>query len=297
MSNLANLSLTSTVQTYVWNWQNQTYSLSYETWGTGQPVLLLPAFSTVSTRAEMKPLAEKLAPHFQVTALDWLGFGTSERPPVEYEATLYRSLLQDFAQAAFSGPVAVVAAGHASGYVLQVARDLETSPWSKIALVAPTWRGPLPTMGANEAIASSVRTLVRSPLVGQALYQANTTPSFLRLMYGRHVYLEQSRLTPEFIAQKRAITQQPGARFAPAAFVTGGLDPVKTREDFLDLAQSISVPFLAIIAEQAPGRSKAEMEALCALANVETHTLKGTLGLHEEYADDVADVVLPFLQR
>lgn len=116
-------------------------------------------------------------------------------------------------------------------------------------------------------------------------------------MYGRHVYVDQTRLTPEFIAQKRQITQQPGARFAPAAFVTGGLDAVRDREEFLNLAHSVSLPILVIVADQAPPKSKAEMKALAELPNVEAQSLPGTLGLYEEFAPDVAALILPFLTR
>ena len=75
-------------------------------------------------------------------------------------------------------------------------------------------------------------------------------------MYGRHVHVGQTRLTSEFITQKRQITQQPGARFAPAAFVTGGLDPVRDRRKSLDLARSIALPILVIVADQAPQSQK-----------------------------------------
>jgi pimeloyl-ACP methyl ester carboxylesterase len=277
---------------YLWQWENRSVTAIYETLGQGAPVLLLPSLSTVSSRAEMRGLAEKLATKFQVFALDWIGFGQSDRPLLNYQAPLYQQFLQDFVKDTFSEPIAIVAAGHASGYAMQL---VQHQPVSRVVLVAPTWRGPLPTMGASSQVAGLVRELVRSPLLGQALYQANTTSSFLRLMYGRHVYVDQNRLTPEFIAQKREITQQPGARFAPAAFVTGALDPVGDRAAFLSLFQPLSIPVLAIIAEQAPPKSRQEMDALATIPGVETRVLPGTLGMHEEYAIEVADAVLPFL--
>ena len=52
-------------------------------------------------------------------------------------------------------------------------------------------------------------------------------------MYRRHVYGNPIHVTPEFVDTKWRTTQQPGARFAPAAFVTGLLDPVQNRDDFL----------------------------------------------------------------
>ncbi|MGV0023451.1 hypothetical protein [Phormidesmis priestleyi] len=54
---------------------------------------------------------------------------------------------------------------------------------------------------------------------------------------------------------------------------------------------------LVITADQAPPKSKAEMEALADLPRVEAHSLPGTLGLYEEFAPDVAASILPFLTR
>ena len=46
--------------------------IAYMTVGTGRPVLLLPAFSTVSSREEMRPLAEHLgARGCNCTLVDW----------------------------------------------------------------------------------------------------------------------------------------------------------------------------------------------------------------------------------
>lgn len=283
-----------TVKEYLWKWDQQTFSVTYETLGQGSPVLLLPAFSTVSSRSEVQEIAFCLAAQHQAVTLDWLGFGQSERPSLDYKPTLFHHLLQDFVTDVFSEPVAIVAAGHATGYVLQLAQQ-KPQNCSRIVLVAPTWRGPLPTMGASQSVAGAVRQLVRSPLLGQAFYKLNTTPSFLSWMYRRHVYSDATKLTPEFIDRKHQITQQPGARFAPAAFVTGAIDPVKSRDDFLAWFQALSTPVMVVIGEQAPPKSKAEMEVLAELPGVQVKRLPGTLGLHEEFAAEVAELILPFL--
>lgn len=292
-----------TVHTFQWQWQDQSFAIAYETRGSGSPVLLLPAFSTVSTRGEMQGIAEQLAPHFQVVAMDWLGFGQSVprsvaqaiRPSLDYRPALYRQLLQDFVRVHFQQPIAVVAAGHAAGYAMQAAQ--QPNLVSKLVLVAPTWKGPLCAMGAPTPVRDGVRELVRSPLLGQGLYALNTHPAFLKWMYQRHVYVDRDKLTPDFITSKHRITQQSGARFAPAAFVTGGLDPMDDRDEWLRVGRSLSLPVQVIIPEQAPPKSKAEMEALAALPQIQEKRTPGTLGVHEEYAAEVGHIALVFCQE
>ncbi|MEO0406628.1 MAG: alpha/beta hydrolase [Cyanobacteria bacterium P01_A01_bin.135] len=281
-------------QTYDWQWQGQSLMVTYETVGEGDPVLLLPAFSTVSNRAELKALAAGLMPQFQVTALDWPGFGESDRLPLDYGPALYTQFLQDFVAAIFETPIAVVAAGHAAGYALNLAAQ-KPKACSKLVLVAPTWRGPLAVMGVPPAVRSGVEAMVRSPLLGQALYGLNTQPAFLKWMYRRHVFVDEQRLTPDYIQQRHESTQQLGARYAPAAFVTGGLDPVASREAFLQSIESLACPVMVVVAEQAPPASKAEMEAMVALPGVQSTRLPGTLGQAEECGDAVAETIRPFL--
>ncbi len=209
---------------------------------------------------------------------------------------MYHQLLQSFVRDVCDLPLAVIAAGHAAGYVLQAGAI--GTPWSRIALVAPTWRGPLPTMmGKQQPWFKTIRETVGTPILGQALYKLNTLPSFLRFMYRQHVYTNAATLTPNFIAQKYQITQQPGARFAPAAFVTGGLDPADNRDNFLKPLHALAaVPLMVVIGEQSPPASNAEMEALASQPTVQSRRLAGSLGLHEEYASEVAELLLPFLR-
>lgn len=284
------------VQHYGWTYRGQTVTLVYETLGAGPTVLLLPAFSTVSTRAELAQIAQALAPQFQVIALDWLGFGDSERPACTYERSLYQALLKDFVQSCCSQPAGILAAGHGAGYALHLAQD---QPGMRLLLVAPTWKGPLRAMGAPGWLATNLRNLVGLPIVGSALYGANTHPAFLKWMYQRHVFVDEARLTPAFIQQRHQITQQPGARFAPAAFVTATLDPMRDRTEWLQVATAVTKAssVRVILADQAPPQSKAEMQALSELSGIQVDHLPGSLGLYEEYGAEVGAIALAHFQR
>jgi pimeloyl-ACP methyl ester carboxylesterase len=282
-------------QTYSWTWQGQPVAIAYDTFGSGPPCLLLPALSTVCTREEMRPLASLLAGHFTVTLVDWPGFGESSRQPFAYEPALFHRFLRDFVRSMFPEAPTVVAAGHAAGYVLELARTNPRS-WPRIALIAPTWRGPLPTaMARPSARWSWVRRVVRAPLIGETLYRLNTARPVIALMYRRHVYADPQRVTGEFVRTKQAVARERHARHASVAFVTGALDPVDSRAAFHDLIASSAVPLLIVYGADTPPRSRAEMEALRGLDRVDVRVIPGSLGIHEEEPDAVWRALMPFL--
>ncbi|MEM6432817.1 MAG: alpha/beta fold hydrolase [Cyanobacteria bacterium P01_D01_bin.115] len=287
--------LSGQVQRYRWRSQGKTATVVYETLGTGPTVLLLPAFSTVSTRVELAQIAQTLATQFQVVALDWLGFGDSERPAWVYERSLYQTLLKDFVRDCCPHPAGIVAAGHGAGYALHLAQT-ELMSDTRLLLVAPTWKGPLRAMGAPSWLATGVRNLIRLPVIGPVLYGVNTRPAFLKWMYQRHVFVNEAQLTPTFMAQRYRLTQQTGARFAPAAFVTANLDPMTGREEWLRVSTTVTtderIKTHVIVADQAPPQSLAGMQALSELPSVTSDHLPGSLGLYEEYGTRVGEIAL-----
>lgn len=264
--------------------------------GAGPPLLVLPALSSVSSRAEMRALAERLAARFRVVVPDWPGFGAAAAPPRAWQPADLQGFLRAFVMERFTGPVRVLAAGHAAAYALDLAASRHGTV-ARLALVAPTWRGPLPTMaGGYRGWQTSLRRLLRLPVLGPALYGLNVNPPTVRMMMKEHVLADPARLTPELLAAKLAVTRRRNARFATAAFVTGGLDLVRGREAFLDLARAAAVPILVAWGPQTPRRSRAEMEALAGLPGVATALLPaGALGVYEEAPEAVAEAILDFL--
>jgi len=220
--------------TFLWEWRGRPIKVAYETLGTGRAALLLPAFSTVSSREEMRPLAEYLAAQgCGCVLVDWPGFGDSTRGRLGYGPQLYHHFLADFAAAVVPRGAAVVAAGHAACYALALARD-RPGVWSHAVLLAPTWRGPLPTaMGEHPRAYAWARRVVGTPVIGEALYRLNTLRSVIGLMYRRHVYSEAGLITSAFVVKKQNLARRPGGRFGSVKFVTGNLDPVSDRGAFL----------------------------------------------------------------
>ena len=278
-----------------WTWRDETIRVGIDHRGQGPTVLMLPALSSISTRSEMRPLAEKLASIFTTIAIDWPGFGDQPRPSVAWEPDAYRAFLAHILQE-LPKPTATVAAGHAAGYLLCHAAEHPGSAGC-LCLVAPTWRGPLPTMmGGRRTMFRYISRLVDLPVIGSALYRLNVNRPMIRVMGRGHVYADPAWLDERRLAEKLAVTNAPGARHASFRFVAGELDPMPTHESFMATARLVTDRILVVYGAATPSRSKAEIEALRGLPNVQSVELPvGKLAVHEEFPGLVAEAVQSFL--
>jgi pimeloyl-ACP methyl ester carboxylesterase len=279
-----------------WIWRGQTIRLGTDASGTGTRVLLLPALSSISTRHEMRPLQERLAHRYSTLSVDWPGFGDAARPQVDWRPEAYSAFLSFLLREVIPQPFAIVAAGHAAPYLLEHAAN---APTPRLVLLAPTWRGPLPTvMGGQRPFFERLCRLVDLPGLGPAIYRLNVNPFVVRRMGAGHVYSDLAFLDEARLSEKLAVTRAPGARFASVRFVTGRLDPLASRDEFLALARRAAAPILMVYGAETPPRSRAEMEALAALPGIRSVRLpRGKLAVHEEFPDATAEAVDGFLRE
>jgi pimeloyl-ACP methyl ester carboxylesterase len=264
--------------------------------GNGASVVLLPALSSISTREEMLPLLDRLLSQFHVSTVDWPGFGDLAHPREDWSPEILSAFVDWFLSEIVPPPHAIVAAGHAATYALHQAVS-RPGTVERLVLIAPTWRGPLPTMMDGERPwFTRVRALIDHPVIGPLLYRLNVSRFIVSRMGRGHVYSEPGWLTGDHLAKKLAVTRAEGARHGSVRFVTGALDRVDNRAAFLDLARRANVPVLVIYGAHTPRKSRAEMEALQGVSNVRLKQLSaGKLAVHEEFPDVVAGAIEPFL--
>ena len=189
-----------------------------------------------------------------------------------------------------------VAAGHAATYALHLAAR-HPGILGRLALLAPTWRGPLPTMaGGDRPLFGVIRRVIGMPVLGPLLYRVNVNQFVVGMMVGGHVYSDKNTLSGDRLTQKRRVIDAQGARYGSAAFVTGKLDRIASRTEFLELARGMSCPLLVMYGAETPPKSRTEIEALAALAGVQSAvTPFGKLGFYEEFAEQLIPILATFL--
>lgn len=246
----------------------------------------------------MTALQERLAGSFSTVAVDWPGLGDLAKPYVDWRPQVYDAYLEHLFTQLVPSPFAVIAAGHGAGYLI---RHCARRPCAaeRLVVLSPTWRGPLPTMmkGRRPWFGKIARAFDR-PVVGPLLYNLNVNRFMVGVMARGHVYADPRWLQGSRLRHKLAVTRAPGARHGSVRFVTGSLDPFEDRESFLGAARAVGVPILNVFAQTAPAKSRQEMEALAQLAGVSTVRLpRGKLSFYEEFPDEAAEAIGPFLER
>ncbi|CAN1155907.1 hypothetical protein LINPERPRIM_LOCUS11371 [Linum perenne] len=303
-----------------WKFDDKSISIYYEehlkdTSDSPKDILMIPTISDVSTVEEWRSAADDIVQrvggiNWRATIVDWPGLGYSDRPKMDYNADVMENFLVDFINAPDSplrnsvNDLVIVGGGHAATILLRAAKKGLVKP-AAIAAVAPTWAGPLPIVFGRDSNMESryglLRGTLRAPGVGWMMYNMLVSnEKAIQSQYKSHVYADPDNVTVDIVESRYALTKKKGARYAPAAFLTGLLDPVKSREEFLDLFASLEgkIPILVVSSEGSPKRSKAEMEALRGASGVtEFVEVPGALLPHEEYPQMVAEELIQFLQK
>ncbi|WP_136686880.1 alpha/beta fold hydrolase [Halorhabdus amylolytica] len=178
-------------------------------------LLLVHGISAASSGREFAEVFEALSADYHVVAPDLPGFGRSDRPPLLYSASLYETLIADAITDLVEEPT-VVASSLSGAYVAGAAGETDVE---SLVLLCPTDE----TMG--DPPRAWLRALLRSPVVGSGLFNLIVSESGLQHFHRDHGYADIGNLTDETLEYEWTSAHQPGARYAPASFLGGFLDP------------------------------------------------------------------------
>ncbi len=145
-----------------------------------------------------------------------------------YTASLYTSFVVDFADDMTDDAICI--ASSLSGAYATLAQ-VETGAFSQLELICPT-----DDAGKRR---TWLRTLLRSPLLGTALFNALASKRSIRRFNDRDGYFSEASYTEKDVEFEWQTAHQPGARFAPASFVSGYLNP---DEDLGEELARVEVP-------------------------------------------------------
>ncbi len=217
----------------------------------GRPLVLVHSVNAAASAYEMRPLFEHYRGQRPVYALDLPGFGFSERSDRAYSPTLYTAAILDLLREVASrwGAADVVALSLGSEFAARAALQ-QPELVRSLTLISPTGLTERTQANRSERAGASpagarLHRLFLFPLWSQAIYDALASRLSIRYFLKMSFVGESDR---ELIAYDYATSHQPGARFAPFAFVSGLLFSPDIRES---VYERLTTPVLALYDQDA----------------------------------------------
>ena len=195
--------------------------LAYSVAGEGEPLLLVHGVYAGASSFEFRKNFQELSKSFRVYALDLLGCGMSGRPSRRYEPEDVAVQVEDFVREEIGGLAHLVARSLTAALVMPAA---VRSPrlFKTLVLICPTGSGPLDRSSGR--LGDVIYGLFLAPVLGSSLYHAIVSRWGIRYYLGRMAYHDADLVTEELVEDYHRISHQIGARYFPAAFVSGKLN-------------------------------------------------------------------------
>lgn len=190
-------SVDTNAQELYWNWQG--HKIRYTVAGQGKPLLLIHGFgaSIGHWKKNIPVLAQE---NYQVFALDLLGFGGSDKAPLDYTLTLWQEQIKDFWSEHINQPTVFV--GNSIGALLSLMLVTNYSEISAGGVLINCAGGLNHRPGDLNPILSLVMggfsKLVSSPLTGKFIFNNIRRKSQIRrTLY--QVYCDRNAVTDELV--------------------------------------------------------------------------------------------------
>ncbi len=215
--------------------------------GSGQPLLLVHGFGA-SIGHWRKNIPTLAAAGYQVFAIDLLGFGDSDKAPVDYSLALWERLLVDFWGEHIRRPTVFV--GNSIGALLSlmvVSRHPEIASGAVLINSAgglshrPSEFNPV-----LRFVMGSFARLIKSPLTGPLLFNFIRQKFRIRQTLFQ-VYRDRTAVTEELVEMLYAPSCHPGAQKVFASIVTAPPGPGPR-----DLLPQLDRPLLVLWGDSDP---------------------------------------------
>ncbi|MFB6247353.1 MAG: alpha/beta fold hydrolase [Salinibacter sp.] len=262
--------------------------------GTGPPIVLLHSLNAVASSHEMVPIAEHLAATTDrpLYAVDWLGFGRSDRPALDYTPQVYGDQLYQVLSDLLDAPADLVALSLGCEYAAWM--GLQAAPLvRRLALISPTGL----TAARGPSLAGRLALALAAPTgLFELFYYRLTRPASLRDYYERQVFLDAEHVSDVLVDAAATTAQAKGASYAPQRFVQGRL---YVPDAASSLYERLYRPTLFLTPSR-PGPTVQSFDLLSPVLDRNprslTHrTLPGGLMPHWEASAALFDVLTPFL--
>jgi pimeloyl-ACP methyl ester carboxylesterase len=233
------LPIITAFEKHFWTWQG--YKIQYTVMGTGKPLVLIHGFgaSIGHWRKNIPVLADS---GYRVFAVDLLGFGGSEKAPINYSVEVWVELLKDFWTSHIQQPAVFI--GNSIGALIGLTVLAEHPEISAGGVLINSAGGlshrPHELNPPLRIVMSTFNKLVNHPITGSFVFnRIRQKHQIRRTLY--QVYRDRNAVTDELVDLLYEPSCDPGAQKVFASILTA--PPGASTSELLP---KVEVPLLVI---------------------------------------------------
>lgn len=221
-------------------WRGVYYAFYFRE-GRGRPMVFLHSINAVASAHEMRPLVQRAQRESErpIYALEWLGFGHSDRPDASYTPELLEDQLEHFLDRVVrpeTGGADVVGLSLGAGYAAEVARKRPDLIRSLVAIEPAGLGGEPSDIGRGWA-----KLLFTLPGVQRAFYDRLTTPDALYEFARDNLFSPEFGVPEEFVEYGAATSRVEGASAPLDDFLSGRLVQRDALESYRRMRQPLLI--------------------------------------------------------
>ncbi len=271
-----------------WRWRGHDIFATES--GSGPLAILVHGIYAGASSYEYRKLFPLLAQTHRVVAFDLLGCGLSACPNLAYSSELFVEQIVDALTEFGAEPTMLIGSSLGGAFSIRAAARANDRVTHLVVSCPTGLAGVLDTAPSPAQLA--IAATFRSPLAGEALFNALASRPSLRWFLEHQTYAYKTSVTDEIVDHYYAVTHQAGARYVPAHFV-GGLLNCNVARDL----PFVEAPTLVLWGERTPSISPlsnaGEFLKLAQDAKLVTFANSGLLP-HEEEPEAVAAAIEAF---
>ncbi|HEU0054810.1 MAG TPA: alpha/beta hydrolase [Longimicrobium sp.] len=259
--------------------------------GKGRPLVFLHSINVTASAHEMRPLVRAFLRDRErsVYALEWLGFGHSDRPDIDYTPDVLEDQLEHWLERVIrpAGGADVIALSLGATYAAEVARRRPDLIRSLVALEPAGLGGEPAEIGRVWS-----RLLFTLPGVQRAFYDRLTTPEAVADFARENLFTPEFGVPEEYVNFGAETARVEGAPFPLDDFLGGRMFPEEAQDTFRRLRQPVLIVHGTV--------ENRRMESFTALPELEQRPNVTVVGLptgalpHWEKAREVVNRILDF---
>lgn len=187
---------------YEWRFGKIRYSKK----GSGTPLLLLHDLTVGSSVYEFHKVVDSLAENHEVYAIDFLGYGLSEKPNLTFTNYLYVQLVNDFIKNIIGKKTDIIATGDAAPVAVMVCHN-DPESINKMIFINPQSLYRLNQIPSKQTRA--MKLIMETPILGTFIYNLYTSRTSLEKHFQNEYFYDSKKIDPaDITAYLEACHQQ-----------------------------------------------------------------------------------------